>query len=184
MSTSVTVEKPIRLNLGGAGEGFLEGRIPGFLTVDLRSGPDTDIVCDASKLTPFKDASVQDVYASNVLEHFSHLNTVDVLKEWRRVLVPKGQLYVSVPDFARAVEIYNKFGLTPWLNFHLWGDQKHALNYHYTGFTFATLAKALTDAGFSDVRKVGAFGLGGKDGSTNVDSMEGKLISLNVIALK
>lgn len=174
---------PLRLNLGGAGEGFPKSKMEGFLTVDLREVPDTDVVCDVSKLTPFQDMTVEVAYASNVLEHFSHIETVDVLKEWHRVLRPGGKLYVSVPDFHQAIKIYEKCGLTPWLNFHLMGDQNHELNYHYSLFTFATLAKALTDAGFSDVKRVKTFGLA-EDGSINIDSVTGQLISLNVIAIK
>lgn len=177
-------DKPLRLNLGGAGEGFLNSKMEGFLTVDLRDVPDTDVLCDVSKLEPFQDATVEVAYASNVLEHFSIHETVNVLKEWHRVLKKGGKLYVSVPDFDAAVKLYHKCGLTPWLVFHLWGDQKHELNYHYVCFTFATLAKALTDAGFSDVKRVKTFDLGVRDGSCNINSVTGELISLNVVATK
>lgn len=179
-----TLEKPVRLNLGGAGEGFLDGRLPGYLTVDLRPGPSTDIVCDCSSLKEFGDESVDAVYASNILEHFSLQKTVDVLKEWNRVLVPGGTLFVSVPDFDAAVKLYQKVGLTVWVNYHLMGDQKHELNYHYSLFTFATLAKSLMDAGFSDIKRVKLFSLGGRDGSANIDNVTGQSISVNVVAIK
>lgn len=179
---SVGVGEPIRLNLGGAGEGFLSGRIPGFLTVDLRDVPDTDILCDVSDLRRFPDGSVDAVYASNVLEHFSLKKTVDVLKEWGRVLKPGAPLYISVPDFHAAVELYHKTGLVDWLRYHLWGDQEHPLNYHYNCFTFASLAKDLMNAGFSDAKRVSEWPFPVKDGSTNCNTVDGKLISLNVEA--
>lgn len=178
------VEEPLRLNLGGAGEGFLDGRIPGFLTVDLREGPGTDIVGDCSDLGNFDSGSVESVYASNILEHFSLQKTVDVLKEWNRVLKPGGTLFVSVPDFDAAVKLYQKTGLSPWLNYHLMGDQKHSLNYHYSLFTFATLAKSLYDAGFSDIQRRQFFNLGNTDGSSNVDYVTYQPISVNVEAKK
>ena len=181
---SLGVGGPVRLNLGGAGEGFLDSRIAGFLTVDLRSGPSTDIVCDCSALVGFESGSVDIVYASNILEHWPMAQTVDVLKEWNRVLKPGGMLYVSVPDFQAAVELYQKFGLTLWLRYHLWGDQKHALNYHYTCFTFGTLAKDLTEAGFSDVKRMERWPFTVKDGSMNSNTYDGKFISLNVGARK
>jgi len=177
------IKEELKLNLGGAGEGFKDSRIPGFKTVDLREGPTTDFVSDVSKLAAIKDAEVSEVYASNVLEHFTHLDTVKVLSEWCRVLKPGGKLYVSVPDFDVIVKLYQKAGYTTWLNYHLFGDQKHPLNFHYTCFTFATLAKSLVDAGFNDVRRVKTFGLA-EDGSCNIDSLTGTLISLNVEARK
>ena len=172
---------PIRLNLGGMGEGFVDGTIEGFLTVDLRPG--ADIQCDCSDLEFMKDKSVDAIYASNILEHWPMESTIPVLKEWRRVLKPKGRLYISVPDFDVAVKMYQKTGLTRWLRFHLWGDQKHILNYHYTCFTLATLSKDLIDAGFSDVKRVKKWPFEVSDGSQNVDTACGYLISLNVEAI-
>lgn len=176
--------KPLRLNLGGAGEGFVDSKVSGFLCVDLRDGPETDILCDASKLTVIDDETVECVFASQILEHFPIARTVEVLKEWRRVLQPRAKLYVSVPDFDQAVKLYQKCGLTTWLKYHLWGDQKHPLNYHYVCFTFASLAKDLIDAGFSDVKRIKDFPFEVKGGSTLVDTVTGEYISLNVEATK
>lgn len=175
---------PLWLNLGGAGEGFVDSSVSGFLTVDLREGPGTDVVADISDLSLFRTDSVEIVFASQVLEHFPIAKTVDVLKEWKRVLMPGRKLYVSVPDFDQAVKLYQKCGLTQWLKYHLWGDQKHALNYHYVCFTFASLAKDLIDAGFSDVKRLKDFPFQVKGGSTLRDTVTGELISLNVEATK
>lgn len=175
---------PVRLNLGGAGEGFLNGRIHGFLTMDLRDGPDTDIVGDCSDLNRFSDRSVEAVYASNILEHFSLQRTGEVLKEWQRVLRPGGSLFISVPDFDATVKLYQKIGLTLWINYHLMGDQKHPLNYHYSLFNFSSLAKQLIDAGFSDVKRHKFFEFAEKDGSRNVNTITYEPISVNVEAVK
>lgn len=183
--TAIALDKPIKLNLGGAGEGFLDSHITGFLTVDLRDGPGTDIVCDCSALAGFESGTVETVYASNILEHWPLHKTVDVLKEWCRVLKPGGKLYVSVPDFEVAVRLYERYGLTEWIRFHLWGDQKHPLNYHYTCFTQATLSKDLLDAGFSDMKRVKVFDdIPVIDGSHHASNGTGELISLNMVAVK
>ena len=176
--------KPLKLNLGGAGEGFVDSKVDGFLCVDLREGPETDVVCNVSDLKPFEDNSVETVFASQILEHFPIERTVEVLREWRRVLKPGGTLYVSVPDFDVAVKLYHQYGLTQWVQYHLWGDQKHPLNYHYICFTTATLSKALLDAGFSDVKKVTEFPFEVKGGAMNRDSKLGLLISLSMEAVK
>lgn len=180
----VMTEELVRLNLGGAGEGYLNGRLPGFKTVDLREGPETDIVSNVKDLSFCQENSVQDIYASNVLEHFPHTETLSVLKEWHRVLKPKGTLYVSVPDFDACVRLYQRHGLIEWVTYLIWGDQAHPLNYHYINFTSATLLKLLYDAGFSDAKRVRHFPFGVKDASEHLDNVERLPISLNVEAIK
>lgn len=184
MEKAVPIAGAVRLNLGGAGEGFCDGRVEGFLTVDLREGPGTDIVGNARDLNMFRDGTVDCIYASQILEHFPIAETVNVLREWYRVLKPGAHLYISVPDFDAAVKLYLLRGLTQWLTYHLWGDQKHPLNFHYLCFTFPTLAKAVTDAGFSDVKRIEQFPFEVRDGSRNVDTVTGQFISLNVEAIK
>ncbi len=181
--TETLVADPLRLNLGGAGEGYISGRIPGYKTLDLREGPDTDFVGDVSDLSRFKDNSVAELYASNVLEHFPIAKTIDVLKEWHRVLIPGGRLRVSVPDFDACVRLYLKLGLTRWVQYLIWGDQQHPLNYHYINFTAATLGRLLYDAGFSDSIRVKSFGLV-HDASDHVDNIFREPISLNMEAIK
>ena len=173
---------PTRLNLGGCGEGKNDSSIPGFATVDLRDV--ADIRSSADDLSFMPDASIEEIYASNILEHFPHPETNQVLSEWFRVLKPGGILWVSVPDFDANVKLYLKEGLCEWVRYLLWGDQKHPLNYHYINFTFATLAKALIDSGFSDVVRVKEFPHGIRDASTIQDSKYGIMVSLNVKATK
>jgi len=36
---------------------------------------------------PYDDSSVDEIYASHVLEHFGRHEFMDVLKEWNRVLI-------------------------------------------------------------------------------------------------
>ncbi len=174
----------IRLNLGGAGEGFVNGKIPGFLTFDLRDTPETDIRGDVRDLSMFDDGAVDELYASNVLEHFPHVDTQKVLKEWCRVLKPGGKLWVSVPDFDATVKLYLKEGLVDWVKFLAWGDQAHPLNYHYINFTFASLALDAHKAGFQDIKRHVSLPFGMKDASEHKDNMHGIRISLNVEAIK
>jgi predicted SAM-dependent methyltransferase len=174
----------IRLNLGGAGEGFLSGKIPGFLTVDLREVPETDILGDVRDLSMFTDGTVDEIYSSNVLEHFPHVDTINVLKEWCRVLKPGGKLWLSVPDFDATVKLYLKEGLVPWVKYLAWGDQAHPLNYHYINFTFGSLALDASKAGFRDIKRHQSLPFGIKDASEHRDNLHGIRISLNVEVIK
>lgn len=175
---------PICLNLGGAGEGFLDGRIPGFVTVDLRDCEQTDVVSDISDLSWLGDGTVDQIYCSNALEHFPIYKTIDVVKEWFRVLKPKGKMYISVPDFDAVVKLYLKFGLTGWVQYIVWGDQKTPLNYHYINFTYGTLSAIMAEAGFKDVKRVPKFHFNVNDASTHEDNYLKIPVSLNVEVFK
>ncbi len=60
---------------------------------------------DALRL-PWDDATFDTVLAIDVLEHIPYRRTLDALDEWRRVMSPKGKLYVQVPDAGRIMQDY------------------------------------------------------------------------------
>lgn len=184
MTPVLELTKEIKLNLGGAGEGKASYRVPGFLTVDLRNEGDTDIVSNVRDLSMFENGSVDEIYSSNVLEHFPHTDTVDVLKEWCRVLKPAGKLWLSVPDLMASMKLLQKAGQTDWVTFLLYGDQLHPLNYHYINFSFGYLAKKVMEAGFSDIKRLEKLPYGIWDASEHKDNQFGMRISLNVEVTK
>jgi len=61
-----------------------ERKIPGAVGLDIRKTGQVDIIADARYL-PFKDEVFDHVYSSHVIEHFSHREVKDVIKEWGRV---------------------------------------------------------------------------------------------------
>jgi hypothetical protein len=168
----------IRLNLGGRNR-----PISGFKLVDLYEGPEVDIRSDCSDLSMFEDGSVSEIYASHILEHWSHTKTVDVLKEWRRVLKQKGKAFISVPDFEAAIRVYNKVGFCEYVRNLLYGDQNYSLAFHYTCFTFPILAACLVKGGFEDVKRIHRMPYGIADCSTNYDTVLKHPISINVEAI-
>ena len=170
----------VKLNLGSRNRA-----IPGFLGMDIDKHEGVDIVGDISDLSRHADISVSEIYSSHVLEHFPHTKTVEVLKEWHRVLEPGGILYVAVPDFKRTVELYAKCGLNDWVQNYLMGDQGYATAFHYAIFDEGRLRKILKQAGFSEASVVHEFPVGHElDCSRNVSTLDGKNISLNMVAVK
>ncbi len=166
----------LRLNLGGRGT-----HIEGFKTVDLEPG--SDIETDVSDLSEISAQSVSEIYASHILEHFSHLKTVNVLKEWHRVLKPKAKAYISVPDFDAMIKLYLVEGMNDFVRNMLYGDQIYDRAYHYTAFTFPTLAYCCSRAGFSDVRRIIGMPYNVKDCSKNIDNLTRRQISVHVEAI-
>lgn len=175
----IAIEK-LKLNLGSR-----DRAIPGFKSMDCDPHSGVDLVGDVGDLSRFADGSVSEIYASHILEHFPHPQTMSVLKEWARVLEPGGILYVAVPDFNRTVEIYQEYGFADWVLNYLWGDQGYKSAFHYAGFDFERLKKLLLEAGFAEASQVDNFPVGHpKDCSTNVFNLDGKPVSLNVVAVR
>lgn len=174
-----TVAGAIRLLIGGR-----TTKIDGFLNVDLFEGEGVDIRTDASDLSMFGDGTVEQIYASHILEHFPHPKTLGVLKEWNRVLKRGAKAYISVPDFDAMVKLYSVYGMTDFIRNMLWGDQIYDLAFHYTGFTYPTLAHLCHQAGFSDVKRIPEMPYNVKDCSHNVDTATRKPISVNVEAIR
>ena len=167
----------MKLLLGGR-----DHRIEGFTNIDVHNGALVDIQSDISDLSQFKDGSVDEIYASHCLEHFSHVRTVEVLKEWNRVLCSGGLIYISVPDIDVVFNQFKRDGLSDWVRNILWGDQEYKEAFHYTGFNFPTLADKLFQAGFSDVKRITKMPYGLRDCSTLV--IGNNHISVNVIGVK
>lgn len=165
-----------RLNLGGRGT-----HIEGFYTVDLEPGSNFEM--DVSDLSTFKDKSVDEIYASHILEHFPHVRTQYVLEEWLRVLKKGAKAFISVPDFDAMVKLYLKAGMTDFIRNMLYGDQIYNRAFHYTAFTLPTLMDLCNKAGFSDMRRIGQMPYGVVDCSKNVDTVLFKPISINIEAI-
>jgi predicted SAM-dependent methyltransferase len=173
-----------KINLGSGGT-----PLPGFLNVDaLSDAPGVDLVADISKPLPLEDGSAELIYASHVLEHFPHDETLAILRDWRRVLHDGGNLYVAVPNLEVIADmLLNRSGWftpphSPWVG-AIYGGQKDEYDFHKAGFTPGWLTYLLTEAGFGNVQKVDRFaGLAAHGVSYSVMPF-GINVSLNMIAV-
>lgn len=111
----------IKLNLGSGGD-YIEG----FVNVDMYADR-ADERFDIS-LLPYADNFVDEIRAYHVIEHFDYKKMHDVLKEWNRVLKPKGKIRIETPDFyasckefintpeSERFKLYGHFFSMPWVN--------------------------------------------------------------------
>jgi len=83
----------VKLNLGCGGN-----KRKGYVNIDIRSSVNPDIVHDLTKPLPFENESVDEVFAKDILEHFSYKVTKRIVKDWHRVLRLGGKIYVQCPD--------------------------------------------------------------------------------------
>ncbi len=166
-------------------------RIPGWINVDAQITSSVDVADDVSKLRKFSDNCACSIYASHVLEHFSHKEIPLILQRWYNVLTPGGEIRISVPDMDRIVKIYYKnwehfqtVPNTPWIGL-IWGGQLDKYDFHKTGFNKCWLSYLLKGVGFIDIEEYPhePHFLEIQDGSLAKEPF-GDFISLNIKARK
>lgn len=159
---------------------------PDWKILDILPGEHVDYVGNAADLSQFAENSIQRIYTSHVLEHFSYQNELlGVLKEWHRVLNVGGSLFISVPDLPTLCRLYLQADLNGQERFQImrmmFGGQVDPYDFHKVGLSWEVLAYYLQQAGFEMAYPVERFGFF-KDCSEIV--VRGQLISLNVEAIK
>lgn len=78
--------------------------VNGWVTLDM--APDCDIYWDLLRGIPFPTGSVEKIYSSHVLEHFTLKEIRKLLGECFRVLAPGGTFSVCVPNARLYAEAY------------------------------------------------------------------------------
>jgi len=172
---------PRRLHIGG------QVRAPGWEVLDANPGPCVDRVGDASNLSAFPNDSFDCIYASHVAEHFDYKDQLlATLKEWHRILLPAGELFVSVPDLDVLARLFVDRALLSGNERYLvmrmiFGGHIDKYDYHLVGLNEEFMREYLRAAGFTGMRRVKEFNLF-QDSSTL--KVKGVPISLNMIATK
>jgi predicted SAM-dependent methyltransferase/glycosyltransferase involved in cell wall biosynthesis len=166
----------VYLHLGGG-----DIQHPKFINIDARPAAPINYVREIDDLSIFSDESVDLIYASHCLEHFSHQKVHQVLSEWYRVLKKGSILRLSVPDFDVIVKIYqdNSKNINTILG-KLMGGQDYEYNFHKTAFNRSSLESVLKRVGFNQVRE---WRHGECDLTSFPDSSRSK-VSLNLEAMK
>ena len=138
----------MKLHLG-CGKRF----IPGFVHIDAVDYPHVDHVATIDNLSFIQTDSIDLIYNCHVLEHFKRRDVDRVLREWQRVIKPGGTLRVSVPDFSKLCEVYQRQNQLELVIGALFGRQDYLYNIHYNVFDFTSLSHSLEQAGFVEVRR-------------------------------
>lgn len=139
------LRKPLlRLNVG-AGACQIEGYVP----VEIKAGTD-------ARRLPYADGSVDEVYASHVLEHVPRRQVVPTLREWARVLKPNGIMRVAVPNLRLLSDRMNDMNEER-VEAVIFGGQDDEHDQHYAGHTPESLRRAMNAAGIGYVVPFKAF---------------------------
>ena len=170
-----------RLHIGGT------TKSDGWEVLNANPAPYVDHVCNANDLSQFADNTFIEIYASHVVEHLDYIGELpNTLKEWNRVLVPGGKVFISVPDLdVLAALILDKNKLSIDERFFvmrmIFGGHVDKYDYHVTGLNAEFLTEFLNAAGYINIRRVQEFGL---FNDTSSMLFKGTAISLNMIAEK
>ena len=169
----------MKLHIGG------KEKKEGWKILNIQKFEGVDFLGDISDLSQFEDNSIQEVYASHVIEHVPQKKVNETLKGVYRILSENGKFYISVPDMDVLCKIFIDSKAPPDVKFHImrmmFGGQVDEFDFHYFGWNFEFMRDFLTNAGFKRIEKVKSFSLF-KD--TSDYAPYGEPISLNVIAHK
>lgn len=80
-----------------------------WINLDFKSNSKFVQEFDLHKKLPYEDNSVDVIYSSHMLEHFSKCEAPKFLHECYRVLKPKGVMRVVVPDLEQLMRNYIEF---------------------------------------------------------------------------
>ena len=167
----------MKLNIGG-----LETK-EGWKILNIQKRSNVDFIGDISDLNQFEDSSIEEIYASHVLEHVPKDKIETTLKGIRRVLKDGGKFYISVPDLDILFHSFRSTLLNIDVKKHIlamvFGGQDDQYDFHYYGYNFEVLEHYLKSTGFNHITKVESFGL---FQDTSEFKPYGFPISLNVVA--
>lgn len=128
----------------------------GYLNVDSDPLCEPDTLIKDGDLSELPKLHFSELLAKDVLEHIPRAKTLDVLLDFSSLLKEKALLVVqtsSVLHIAEKLKENSSFASQYGWTICLFGNQVHAGDYHYTGFTDTTLTVYLAAAGFEIVQK-------------------------------
>ena len=143
---------------------------------------------------PYKNNSIDLIYASHVIEYFSREEIIPILLKWKDKLKPGGILRLAVPNFEVMSRLYQegKYSLDRFLG-PLYGKMEMGDKtiYHKTTYDYNSLSAILHHIEFNDIRK---WDFTKTEHSMHddhsqaflphMDKENGTLISLNIEAVK
>jgi predicted SAM-dependent methyltransferase len=170
----------MKLHIGG------KEKKEGWSILNIQKNNNIDFVGDISDLSQFEDNSIDEIYASHVVEHVNQKNIKKTLSGIHRVLKTNGKFYISVPDMDVLCGIFIAKGAPTKVKFHvmrmMFGGQIDEFDFHYFGWNLEFLKDYLSSAGFKKIEKVKFFSI--FNDTSNYAPYNEVPISLNIIAYK
>ena len=172
----------MRLHIGG--EEIKEG----WKILNIQKKLGVDFIGDITDLSQFDDESVEEVYASHVLEHVGIAKKSSTFNGIHRVLKKGGKFYISVPNLETLAKVFlqlpegeEKFTIM----MMIYGGQTDCHDFHYIGYWPSFLYSVLGYAKFKRFERVEFFNIFNDTSMITLSTKNGAIpVSLNVIAYK
>lgn len=123
----------IQLNLGSG-----DTRVQDHVSVDLHTA--ADVKHDLTTPLPYDDNSVDRIYSSHVIEHFTRAEWEFVRRDWLRVLKPGGIMELRCPDIIKLARLILESDDIELQIQRIYGQQGSEGQLHKNGFTAHSLA--------------------------------------------
>jgi predicted SAM-dependent methyltransferase len=124
---------------------------PGYVNIDIRKTTKNVIVGDVRNLK-YKDGTVDEIYANDVYEHVSFLESLNLLTHWVSKLKTGGRLILQTPDINGLISYMQKQtdpeGIQKALR-RIFGGQDYKYNYHFTAGHPVLMKHLLKKAGIT-----------------------------------
>ena len=135
------VDKIKKINIG-SGRDIRED----YVNVDHRQIDGVDVVADVHSL-PFEEGSLDEIYASHVVEHFTEKDAKNILAYWFTLLKKDGVIRIIVPNIDVMAREYAKGNIT-WSAFHsvILGAQDYASDHHFNQFSLDSMEELVMAA--------------------------------------
>ncbi|MFT7169920.1 MAG: SAM-dependent methyltransferase [Paracoccaceae bacterium] len=147
--------QPVKLHLGCGPDSR-----DGWVNVDVNERFAPDLVAPADSLPMLTDGSCSVIEACHLFEHLTLTQARAALREWRRLLIPGGELQLELPNLTRCVELVGTdmdgfdLGMISLFGYPPEVDQQGEPQLHKWGWTPDTLGAELRRAGFESVVQV------------------------------
>lgn len=109
------------------------------------------MVADITDLSELPKDYFEEIVAQDCLEHILRVRTLEVLKNWNRLLKTNGLLWLRVPsvvDLAELIKNTKDVSEQELLIQCMFGTQAYDGDFHYTGFTRELLECYLSKSGY------------------------------------
>ena len=157
----------------------------GWKILNIQKNKGVDFVGDISDLSQFDENSIDEIYASHVLEHVPQKKVKETLEGIYRVLKIGGKFYVSVPDMDLLCRIFIDPKAPTKVKMQvmriMFGGQIDEFDFHYFGWNIQFMNDFLISSGFKNLERVKSFSL---FNDTSEYAPFGVPISLNIVAYK
>ena len=167
-----------------------------FINLDYLWVPGVDICWDITKGIPLESETMEGIYTEHCLEHISFLECQEAIKDFYRILKPKGIVRIIVPDGELYIDLYTRSKKGENVKFPYVSDEEKQNGFtpimpvnrifrehgHLFAYDAETLTMLLKNAGFTNIKKESY--MQGRTDSLLIDTESRKIESLYIEAEK